>query len=58
MADENYTVEIEMVDIISVTLTPNPVSAKASFKIAVGVEMVKKVLYPEWYYSGELYSGE
>lgn len=37
MADENYTVEIEMVDIISVTLTPNPVDAGKTFVISVEV---------------------
>lgn len=56
--DEHYPVDVEMIDITSATLTPNPVNTGASFLISIGAEIVKKTLYPEWSYSGELYSGE
>lgn len=56
--NERYPVEVEMLDITSVTLAPNPVFVGASVLISVGAEITNKTLYPEWYYSGELYAGE
>ena len=38
--------------------TPNQVETNSSLKMSVVVSDIQKVLYPEWYYSGEIYSGE
>lgn len=56
MADGSMTITVP--EITAVTLSPNPVSTQALLKLSVTVTEVKKILYPEWSYSGELYSGE
>ena len=52
----DYVIFVPQID--SAAITPNPVEANTSLKISVVVSEIQKVLYPEWYYSGEIYSGE
>ena len=52
----DYVIFVPQID--SAAITPNPVEANASLKISIVVSEIQKVLYPEWYYSGEIYSGE
>ena len=38
--------------------SPNPVGINQQFTIVVSVTEIEKILYPEIWYSGEIYSGE
>lgn len=40
------------------TTSPNPVYINSQFTISVSVSEIEKILYPEIWYSGEIYSGE
>ena len=55
MAD---TITITLPDRTMVSLTPNPVNTNAALKISVKATEIRQILYPEWFYSGEIYTGE
>lgn len=55
MAD---TVPVNVPKITAVTISPNPVNVRATFKISVTVTEVEEQLTPVWYFSGDLYAGE
>ena len=52
------TVTITLPVIRSASFTVNPVAAQGITKLSVEVAEETKILYPTWYYSGDLYAGE
>lgn len=53
---DEYIVLIPTIQAASVS--PAPVSINSKFTISVSVSEIEKILYPEIWYSGEIYSGE
>lgn len=45
-------------EIISVTITPNPVNQNTEFLLAIAVTEIEQILEPILIYSGTFYSGE
>ncbi len=52
------SITITLPKITQVTISPNPVNAKAAYVLSVKVTEVTKVLTPKPFMSGEVYSGE
>lgn len=52
------SITITLPKITAVTITPNPVNAKASFILSVKVTEISKTLTPKPFMSGEVYAGE
>lgn len=44
--------------VVSATLTPQSVAVNAKYKLAVTIDEVTVILYPEIYCAGEIYAGE
>ena len=49
---------IKLFAVTAASITPNPVSINGKALLSVTVEETIKILEPELWYSGELYSGE
>lgn len=53
-----YAYVADTVKITSAAISPTTVNTGGSFKISVSVTESVEILYPEWYFSGEIYTGE
>ena len=56
ITDDGYVIYLPQIS--SVIIEPQIVATGQSFTITVKAAMIQKILQPEFYYSGEIYSNE
>ena len=51
-----YFVSLPVID--SASISPNPVDINAKYTLSIKASEIEKILEPEIWYSGKIYSGE